>query len=499
VRTAFKILGKIVGGGNIPLVYLFRDEFTTDDAAPITSPRTCEPGPGTLTAAFQAGDQSISGGVLRFAATANLPQSRSGTRTLEAGDAYFVKHWYSGASRLMFGINSAALGDTPRWYVNSTVLTAYQGDGTSVSFGVVLSAETWYSLLMVARSVGTFHIKDGELWWVDTTNDTRTSRVLGISRSNAGAGNMDQRFDNASIIDLPDNGYSEWDEDFSTVTDSESAPANSTYFDHVADCHITSTFTFEAGKYYYIYFRGVTGLASWNRLRCLTGGGADLASHSGGTYWSSGGVFSDGVEYKIDIVCEGSTVKVYVDNVLKTTQTITENATNLRGRINYTLATNDIVLSTHPYPSLGIATDRVIAPQNAETRTTADDNLSYFRNYILGAGTNSHSFRYTTDADRCYLQIKANGEADFVERISGAANTRINTGAGTVSAGDDVCLILDGTDCEIFVNNSSAGSGTLTTHTSGTVMKTDVQFGNAIDSIEHWPRDVSSLLPASLV
>ena len=29
--------------------FLLRDEFTTPDAAPITSPRTCEPGPGTLT------------------------------------------------------------------------------------------------------------------------------------------------------------------------------------------------------------------------------------------------------------------------------------------------------------------------------------------------------------------------------------------------------------------------------------------------------------------
>jgi len=42
-----------------PIVYLLRDEFTTPQAAPISSPRTCEPGPGTITISSGV---SISGG-----------------------------------------------------------------------------------------------------------------------------------------------------------------------------------------------------------------------------------------------------------------------------------------------------------------------------------------------------------------------------------------------------------------------------------------------------
>jgi len=43
--------------------YLLRDNFTTDDNEPITTPRTCEPGPGTLTMVQTAtNDTYISGG-----------------------------------------------------------------------------------------------------------------------------------------------------------------------------------------------------------------------------------------------------------------------------------------------------------------------------------------------------------------------------------------------------------------------------------------------------
>lgn len=43
-----------VGHVETGAIYLLRDEFRTDDALPITSPRTCEPGPGTLEAVTPA-------------------------------------------------------------------------------------------------------------------------------------------------------------------------------------------------------------------------------------------------------------------------------------------------------------------------------------------------------------------------------------------------------------------------------------------------------------
>lgn len=51
-------------------VYLLRDDFVTTESAPLASPRTCEPGPGALTATQNDGQLSISGGKLVFPAQA---------------------------------------------------------------------------------------------------------------------------------------------------------------------------------------------------------------------------------------------------------------------------------------------------------------------------------------------------------------------------------------------------------------------------------------------
>src|SRR5690606_9097667 len=51
LMTAIPGLLKPRVSGVTPIVWLLRDEFLTDEAAPLASPRTAEPGPGTLTIA----------------------------------------------------------------------------------------------------------------------------------------------------------------------------------------------------------------------------------------------------------------------------------------------------------------------------------------------------------------------------------------------------------------------------------------------------------------
>jgi hypothetical protein len=58
-------LGINLGMGIGAIPYLFRDEFTTSESAPIASPRTAEPGPGTLTCVQTDGELSIVGGAIR--------------------------------------------------------------------------------------------------------------------------------------------------------------------------------------------------------------------------------------------------------------------------------------------------------------------------------------------------------------------------------------------------------------------------------------------------
>ncbi len=49
------------------LTFLLRADFTTDDAAPVESPHTAEPGPGTLTITDAEDKWSISSGKLNTA------------------------------------------------------------------------------------------------------------------------------------------------------------------------------------------------------------------------------------------------------------------------------------------------------------------------------------------------------------------------------------------------------------------------------------------------
>lgn len=61
-----EFMGVVGGGATTPITYLLRDEFTTDAAAPLTSPRTCEPGPGTLTIVDTTSKLSIASQILTF-------------------------------------------------------------------------------------------------------------------------------------------------------------------------------------------------------------------------------------------------------------------------------------------------------------------------------------------------------------------------------------------------------------------------------------------------
>lgn len=68
------------------LTYLLKDLFTSDDAAPLTTPRTCEPGPGTMTVTQPNSQYSISSGSLvDGGGTLNADYIKAGEFTPVAG------------------------------------------------------------------------------------------------------------------------------------------------------------------------------------------------------------------------------------------------------------------------------------------------------------------------------------------------------------------------------------------------------------------------------
>ena len=66
------------------LTFLYKDEFITNEAAPMVDPRTCEPGPGVLDLTDSAATQlSISGSILQVGYTAaNDPRASTNAQVV---------------------------------------------------------------------------------------------------------------------------------------------------------------------------------------------------------------------------------------------------------------------------------------------------------------------------------------------------------------------------------------------------------------------------------
>jgi len=491
------------GGGGEGLVWLLYDEFTTDDAAPVTSPRTCEPGPGTLTA-FQPSDQlGIVGSKLTSADVAEYSGIVENLIIKTSGHAICAKidSFTTGDNTLILGMNNDS---TPTAAPGSFSVHMREGIVYRVgnnSLTVTINETYSYPMhpMIVFRSTSTtcggHIIVNGVLVWVFKDSVAFNVPVL-VNHATV------YEADNYGRLSLPANGYTAWDADFSTVTDSKTNPASDTSFVHNADCHIRWTATVENGQYFYVYARQADA-SNFLRFQVLDTRVPRMSSVVGGSYntFYVGSALTDGVSYQFDVVLLGSSVKWYIDGVLVADVTEPGLTSNAAGSVVHNLVTNDIVLSTHPYPSLGIATDRVIAPQVNDTADCESDCLIYLRNITLATAGNGHLIRFRTQDATNYLVFQATpaGQTYLWKVEDGSGIALINVAAAT-SDGDDVCVVADGADAEIFVNGVSIGStaGAIFADQTGALVE-GLATGGTVDSIEFFPRDVSSLLPEDLV
>jgi len=498
-RKLLKLLRR--GGGTwISKNALLYDTFTTPDAAPITSPRTCEPGPGTLTISQTNNPFSIVGGELDVDQVAAAAHYLISADTLMATDGNAV---------FTLGVTGRTPEGTSRvggMASTGAVLDGWALYGTSyirpmVGVGTIVTGRTGagpHSIAQVRRSAtGVFHLYlDGSVWkleWLHNAAAFGTYKYAGIY-------DYDGDFKVQDLVVLPLADYnSAWGGDWTEVTDTKTNPASLTTFDCAADSHINKTFTHEDGKVVRLWWRFTDAS---NYMELYTAGTTDLIFRkdvlgSLSTLATLSGVLTDGVSAEIDIISEGSSIKVFVDKVLKSTVAVAELNSDTGGRISHNLATNDIVITTHPYPALGIATSRVVAPQLNDTFTHADDFVAEIKNITLPATSLiGLSFRYTDDNNRLYMRLEDDGAFKLYEVITGSYNEKVAGVAGTLSAGDDVVLVADGTAVQAFVNGASIGTGTLATITSGTAGKVSLwPAPAAIDHIACFPRDVSGLLP----
>lgn len=195
--------------GAAPLVYLLRDEFTTDDSAPVASPRTAEPGPGTLTFTQTDGEMSISGGVLAFPAQASpaFGDQRFHAASIgrAAGRAFLTRINISSGNNVALefansGANWATLAEIQDglslYFTTSSTLSLLTSGGVNNGNIGIWATSTDYDVAIVLRDTGAFiFIKGGAYtnWTLlfVVLNGTTSSNMSPAFWNSAAAGTLE--------------------------------------------------------------------------------------------------------------------------------------------------------------------------------------------------------------------------------------------------------------------------------------------------------------------
>ena len=150
-----------------PFTYLVRSDFTTAASAPVGSPYTCEPGPGTLTLTDTGNRLSIAGGKLTFASggTAGDPGVWGAVRTRAAGLAMLaeVTKTASGGTQTYLGWDTNTTGTADAASIYLASLSVYARIAGATTFALESFAlSTSYAVAVVTRASGAWYcIKGG--------------------------------------------------------------------------------------------------------------------------------------------------------------------------------------------------------------------------------------------------------------------------------------------------------------------------------------------------
>lgn len=295
--------------------YVLRDEFTTTEAAPMVSPRTCEPGPGTLTLVDTTNKLSIAGGKLVFAANATgdpgvwgASVSRVTGRMVYA----VLSGSYSGVFAMGQDNNQAGGLGLDQFRLNSTNL---QVTNQSAASGVTLSASTVYELAVVARGVGAWYLIRGGSF-TDWTLLYMTAESSANFYPALSGGTQAVEVDNFTVRDIG----SPWNDDYGVVTDRVSSPVANDEVTHEADGAVEFTWTPASSEVLELDVRRSDADNRWI-VRCDQAGGTiRLIERNAGTETqraSNSQTWTAGTGYRIVVLMFGNTIRNYVANTAR--------------------------------------------------------------------------------------------------------------------------------------------------------------------------------------
>jgi hypothetical protein len=229
------------------VAYLLRDDFTTTAGSPLASPRTAEPGPGTLTLTQTDGQFSISGGKLTYPAQTTpawgdqgfyAEKQGGGAFTRTTGRTLFVSFNSPNATDVPFVVSwhtSTALGSSGD--ANSTLAILFEAGGAfRVLDGAALFAVpyTWSNasdelFALVLRSTGSLVFKRiGGTWtlaWVGTLGSTAS--LYPAFKNYQGVGTLEH----IRVRDLP----TPFTTDFGLATLNQASPSSGSPYTGDAD------------------------------------------------------------------------------------------------------------------------------------------------------------------------------------------------------------------------------------------------------------------------
>lgn len=326
---AIRTLGK---GGNSH-VYELRDEFVVDEITPITSPRTAEPGPGTLTIVDTENKLSISGGRLICAGGKATPQLGdpgvwSSVNARVAGlcvTTLISRDSTSTFTQVGWSTASTQIIDQGVYLVSAGRINVVVNTGLNFEVGNYV-ADQDYDFGVVARNTGFFlFVKGGAfsewtLLWVDDVGGS--ANLFGAFAVFNGSGD----FDKLRVLDLPANGYTIWSDDYG-IADDRLAGARSALdtFTHSADCIIEfEATTLPSVGNIDVAFRQQDSTHEWI-IRINSAGDLDLIEDDAGETQRATAVAALLGGERIVVIADDNVIRCYHDNTLAWTYSAAAN------------------------------------------------------------------------------------------------------------------------------------------------------------------------------
>lgn len=313
-----------VAASTNPVVYLFRDEFTTAQGAPVASPRAAEPGPGITTLVQADGQFSISAGKLNVPAQASAVWGDlSACTDIDVARTGLCLALKPNASSLADGA-VLGLGNGGGTGAASILHALYLSNNAANYFSFL--TPTWalapfldagvlgatYSCYVIARpTTGCFLVVGTKMLYVSDLGNTATLRGKFTNKKMVGT------VDDLKLVRLP----APWNTDYGIATQRLAGNRSAgDVFVHIANALIAFTVTTrpvagnvdfrfriqDATNYWQVTIDS-TGALTLNEV---VGGGATLRATAAGVIVSG---------HSVLIVADGTTIKAYSNDTLRWT------------------------------------------------------------------------------------------------------------------------------------------------------------------------------------